>query len=275
MSARDTLRRGDVQQALAELTSEVRARPEDAKLRVFMFQLLAVLGKWDRALTQLQVLRDLDPNSNLLSLLYEPLVQCEILRSQVFEGKRAPTVFGEPEEWIALMLEALRLQASKEYGAATKLRAQACEAAPANPGEITKRGLAAEDQDITAVPFEWLADADPRFGPIIEAVINGSYYWVPLHRVRRIEFEPPGDLRDVVWMPCQFLWGNGGEAAGFIPTRYPGVELAADDRSRLSRLTEWVNETPDLQRGVGQRLLASDADDYPLMEIQRIVFHAK
>ena len=28
--------------------------------------------------------------------------------------------------------------------------------------------------------FAWMADADMRLGPVLEAVINGRYYWVPL-----------------------------------------------------------------------------------------------
>ena len=32
-------------------------------------------------------------------------------------------------------------------------------------------------------PFEWVADADSRLGPVMEAIINGRYYWVPFARL--------------------------------------------------------------------------------------------
>ncbi|MBS1173150.1 MAG: impE, partial [Proteobacteria bacterium] len=53
LSAEDHLRAGDPAAALKLLQDQVRARPGDAKLRVFLFQLLCVLGQWERALNQL------------------------------------------------------------------------------------------------------------------------------------------------------------------------------------------------------------------------------
>ena len=51
---------GQPREALALLQQQVREHPEDAKLRIFLFQLLSVLGEWQRALTQLQVCGELD-----------------------------------------------------------------------------------------------------------------------------------------------------------------------------------------------------------------------
>ena len=56
---------------------------------------------------------------------YRELLQCEALRDSVFLGKTSPLVFGEPEEWIALLLEALRLEADSDYGQSAELRAKA------------------------------------------------------------------------------------------------------------------------------------------------------
>ena len=64
---------------------------------------------------------------------------------------------------------------------------------------------------------------------MLEAVINGRYYWVPFSRLTKIELEPPEDLRDMVWMPAHLQFENGGESVALIPTRYPGSE-AADGR---------------------------------------------
>ena len=59
-AAEDALRGGDPGGALALLQAEVRNKPADASLRVFLFQLLCVLGQWERALNQLKVAADLD-----------------------------------------------------------------------------------------------------------------------------------------------------------------------------------------------------------------------
>src|SRR5271169_5697033 len=59
LSAEDQVRAGDPAQALQLLQDRVRAKPGDAKLRIFLFQLLCVLGQWQRALNQLNVAAEL------------------------------------------------------------------------------------------------------------------------------------------------------------------------------------------------------------------------
>jgi protein involved in temperature-dependent protein secretion len=46
---------------LKRLESEIRASPSDARLRTYLFQLLALRGDWQRAISQLQVSAQLDP----------------------------------------------------------------------------------------------------------------------------------------------------------------------------------------------------------------------
>ena len=54
-AAEQSLKGGDPAAALAHLQEQVRAKPADARLRIFLFQLLCVTGQWDRALNQLSV----------------------------------------------------------------------------------------------------------------------------------------------------------------------------------------------------------------------------
>ena len=60
MLAQQLIRDGDLAGALAALQDAVRKNSADPKLRVFLFQLLSVLGQWNRALTQLNVAGELD-----------------------------------------------------------------------------------------------------------------------------------------------------------------------------------------------------------------------
>jgi len=69
-------------------------------------------------------------------------------------------------------------------------------------------------------------------------------------------------------------WSNGGQAIGFIPSRYPGTERAEDHDLVLGRKTEWVDVDAGLQVGLGQRMLATDAADYPLLDARLISFDA-
>jgi type VI secretion system protein ImpE len=257
MDARETLREGDPAGALERLKQEVRKAPRDVRLRTFLFQLFCVFGEWDRALTQLAVAAELDPAALPMGQAYRAAIRCEMLRARVFAGTRTPTVFGQPEPWIPLLVEANRLLVAGHPAEAARLREDAFAQAPTATGTLNGE------------PFEWIADADPRLGPMLEAIVDGKYWWVPFHRLRTLEIEAPADLRDQIWMPAHFVWSNGGEGFGFVPTRYPGLDAGADPALLLSRRTEW-EERENWFLGRGQRVLATDAAETALMDIRRL-----
>jgi type VI secretion system protein ImpE len=258
IAAEQSLRQGNLEEALAGLQDEVRRRPADARLRIFLFQLLAVLGEWQRALNQLNVLADLDAGALMMVHAYREAIRCEMLREQVFAGQHTPLVFGEPERWVALLLEALRLTAAGEHDRAQALREEALGDAPASEGSVNGEA------------FAWIADADVRLGPIFEVFLSGAYYWVPMHRIAEVRLGNPEDLRDFVWLPGEFRWSNGGDAVGLIPARYPGSARNEDARVRLGRVTRWEEPAPALFIGQGQRMLATDVGEYPLLEVRSI-----
>lgn len=258
--AEELLRAGNLSEALKLLQDQVRHDPANAKSRVFLFQLLSVLGQWDRAMTQLNVAAEMDPINLLMAQMCRQALNCEALRAEIFAGKRSPLVFGEPSEWVGLVIQANQMAGQGQYQQSQEPRERSFEAAPAVSGKIDD------------TPFEWLADADPRTGPIFEVIINGSYYWVPMSNIHEMHIDAPVDLRDLVWIPAQFTWTNGGEAVGLIPTRYPGSEASDDPQIRLAKKTDWVEHEGGLFLGLGQRMLATDAGEYPLLETRQITF---
>lgn len=256
--AEQSLREGSLEESLTRLQEQIRNDPSNAKYRVFLFQLLAVCGQWDRALMQLKVAGELDAGTLAMVQTYREALRCEMLRHAIFAGRGTPLVFGKPERWVALLIEALRLMAEGDDAAAKPLREEAFDLAPAASGVVDGQ------------PFEWIADADPRLGPILEAVINGAYYWVPFNLIKMLRIEEPVDLRDLVWTPAEFTWANGGSVVGLIPTRYPGSETNESKQIRMCQRTEWLERSADLFVGVGQRMLATEAAEFPLMEIREI-----
>src|SRR5262245_23656837 len=262
-------------ETLADLQQRVRQSPGDAKLRTFLFQLLAVNGQWDRALAQLDMAGQLDPAALAMVQTYRDAIQAEALRAEMFTGRRTPVVFGEPEPWVALMLEALKCSGEGREPQAAELRAQALEQAPAVSGRlVTAATPTSGDEPPAGDPFAWLADADSRLGPLVEAVVLGRYWWIPMHRIRRMHVEPPSDLRDMVWTPVHFEWTNGGDGWGLTPTRYPGSEASEDDAIRLARRTEWQEVHDGTFHGLGQRMYATDATEIPILDIRRVDFDA-
>lgn len=258
MTADEHVQAGRLEEALSVLQDSVRKQPGDARLRAFLFQLLCVLGQWERALNQLDVLSGLKSESILIARVYQAAIRGEVHRAEVFAGKRSPVIFGEPSEWMSWLVHAGQLVAQGEHAAAAELRDKAFDAAPATPGAAD------------GVAFAWIADADPRLGPVAEVILDGTYYWVPFSRIKSVEFPAPKDLRDLVWCQATFTWTNGGQAAGFIPVRYPGTDSMADGALRLSRKTEWQQTPAGYSLGLGQRLWATDQADLPLLEIRKL-----
>ncbi len=261
MDAVDHLRQGDVHTALDLLKQNVRKAPGDPRLRTFLFQMFCITAEWDRALAQLAVAAELDPLALPMHQAYQAAIRCEVLREKVFRGERTPTLFGQPGPWVPLLIEANRLLAAGQPAQAASLRDTAFEQAPGSEGSAD------------GAPFAWIADADPRLGPVLEAFVDGTYYWVQFADIRRIDIEPPADLRDQVWMPARFLWANDGASVGFIPTRYPAITQQADPAAQLSRRTDWTTvgaEADGWLLGSGQRMFACDTGEIALMDLRRL-----
>ncbi len=260
MTPEDHLKAGNPAGALEALSALVKAKPGDARLRIFLFQLLCVLGQWDRAIRQLKVCGEASAEALQMAQAYREVIICEVYREKVFAGTKAPLVFGEPQAWLAWLTEAQKLLATGQVQAAADLRAKAFDAAPATAGEIDGQR------------FEWIADADMRFGPVLEAIVNGRYFWLPFSQIRQISFDPPTDLRDAVWTAASLTLANDGEVVAFIPTRYPFSGQKGAGAEKLSRATSWTDAGAETYLGFGQRLLSTDQGDVALLDARLITF---
>ncbi len=256
----DDVRQGRLEESLAGLQAAIRKAPSDPKLRILLFQLTSLLGQWDRAMTQLNVLGDMDAKSLSMVQTYRAALLCEGLRAEVFAGKRTPLLFGKPAEWAALLVQSLMLDAQGHAAEAATLHAQAFEQAPTSSGKIDGQ------------PFAWLADADARLGPVLEAIVDGKYYWIPFSNLSAITTEKPADLRDLAWLPGSLTLSNGGQVVALIPTRYPGSEANPDPAVRMARKTLWNERSDGSATGIGQRMFASDQGDYSILDVRSIEF---
>lgn len=250
-----------LQEDVAQLQSLIRGDASNAKLRIHLFQLLCVLGNWQRALAQLQVCAQLDAKALPMAQTYREAIRCELFRKDVFEGKRTPQIMGAPPSWAGAMIEALKLDGRKDFADAASLREAALEEA------------AATRCSVDGIECEWLADADSRLGPTLEVIANGQYYWLPIESCSGLKLEPPADLRDLVWAPGELMLPNEGRVPVLVPTRYPGTETVtstdADDLKRSKR-TEWTEPHPGMWFGMGQRLWTSDSGEHAILDTRLI-----
>jgi type VI secretion system protein ImpE len=259
MTAEILLQAGDPHAAQEALQDQVRKQATDAKLRVFLFQLMAVNGQWKRAQVQLEIAGQLDSEAEPMVQAYRDVINCELHREAVFQGKSKPLIFGEPEEWVALLVEAQQAFAKGDMDLFSRLSEQAFEKADSRSGKINDES------------FTWLADADQRFGPVFEFMFNGQYYWVPMSRVSKLHTDKPTDLRDLIWLPAEVTWTNGGKLMVMMPVRYPRIE-GVSGPGLLARRTDWVTHVDDIVEGTGQRIFATDQNDYSVLQVRSIEF---
>jgi type VI secretion system protein ImpE len=258
--ANTLLHQGDLVGARALLVEQVKAQPSDEQARMFLFQLLALTGEWDKARTQVQALASLSPEAQMLAAAYGQAIEAEAVRRAVFNGTARIDVIADPGKWANGLADALHLLAQGSTEAGLAARDAAFDNAPDCPGSLND------------TPFEWLSDADTRFGPSFEIIIAGRYGLVPFDAVDKITSDGPVDLRDLVWYPVQIAFKSGQSVAAFLPARYPGTESAEDSQERLARATSWT-ATAWGEAGSGQHLWTlSDGEDHGLLSLRSLVF---
>ena len=256
---------GSLGHQLQELQSQIKRDASSAKLRTHLFQLLCVMGNWQRALAQLQVSAQLDPLGIPMAQMYREAIKCEMFRVEVFSGKRTPQVMGKPPGWTGLLIEALRHDGAGNAVSASELRSKAMD--EAEPRACTVDG----------VDCEWIADGDSRLGPVCEVFANGQYYWLPFESCSAIKIEAPVDMRDLVWAPAELILPNEGRVPALIPTRYPETAATTGDNAdqlKLSRITEWIEHGSDQWFGLGQRAWMSNVGEHALLDTRSISMSA-
>jgi len=123
-------------------------------------------------------------------------------------------IFGQPDQWLALLIESLLVA-----GAGARPLDRAARA--------RLRGSASHGGDDRRPAVLVIADADSRIGPVLEAVINGRYLLgavlaVAENRLR----ETRGSARHGLGCRRTSSSRTAASPVAFIPTRYPGSEAS-------------------------------------------------
>ncbi|GLR71889.1 type VI secretion system accessory protein TagJ [Agaribacter marinus] len=259
MDAATLLKQGQLAECKAQLFTQVKQDPSNVELRIFLFQLSCIERDWKRALSQLEVLKGLSDSTLALVNTYKQLIDCEAKRERVIAGDIEPTCFGEPLDWLAYYVQAYEQASAGKYQEAQTLLNNGIELASTSSGKVDGKA------------FSWLSDGDVRFGPSIEVMLNGGYYWLPFEYIKELHFEPVEDLRDLVWRPANLTLKNNGKLIVFVPVRYP-IHGNTTDQQLLSRTCDWDEPVEHFFIGNGQRVLISEDNEYPLLDITSIVF---
>jgi type VI secretion system protein ImpE len=258
MTATDLYRCGKLGAALDAQLADVKAHPADHGRRLFLFELAAFAGDWDRARRQLDAVTYDNPEQDASVQTYRTLLGAEDHRTRVFRDGVMPEFLVPPPVWIYPRLEAVAaLKANRPTDAAERVAESDAAAPPVN-------GV------LNGAPVEDLRDADDLFGPVLEAMVRGVYYWVPLEHVESLAASAPRFPRDLIWFPARLSVKDGPAGEVFLPTRYPGTTGTADEVLKLARATDWPEPASGPVRGLGLRVLAVGETDVPLTELREL-----
>lgn len=233
---------GNLEDLRRSLIDVVKRAPQDEGARMYLWQVMAVQGDWDKALTQLRTLATVAGETQMLATVYHQAIAAEKQRAAAWSGAAPFTVLVSSSPWIDTLAEGLTALAAGRAEEGERLRDEAFDAVGDTPGKIGDHR------------FGWIADIDPRLGPCFEAIVQGKWGLIPFEAISRIKTEGPKDLRDVVWLPAELFLRSGQSAAALLPARYPGTENEANPL-RLGRATEWRGDHP-----VGQRVWSTNED---------------
>jgi type VI secretion system protein ImpE len=261
MNPEDLLKQGALGEALVALKQQVAAKPGDARLRWFLFQLFCFAGDWARAKDQLSLAAQLDSEFRSSAMIYGRLLAAEGMRQDILLGKRTPLFLGEPCAWVARILEANKLLSDGQQEASSELRANAFEEMPAVAGRIN-------GQD-----FSWICDQDTRIGAQLECFFHGKYYWLPFDQIQTLSMESaPKSHTDVLYPQARLTLRNQGSLDVLLFARYALSSASCKDALLLNRLTEWEDPDDLTVLGSGQRTFCTDQGEYPVLEVRALEF---
>lgn len=258
MAAIDLFHAGDLDGAIEAQFAEVRARPADARARLFLVELLGFTADLDRARRQLDAIALGEPRTDRAVRDSRDLLQAEAARRAAFAGGEPPQTFAAAPESLTLRLEAFARLNAGATAEAVALLARADEAITPLPGTLDGRSFTA------------LRDTDDLLGGVLEVLALGKYYWVPLEQVVGLAINAPRYPRDLSFIAARLeLAEESGEV--FLPALYPGAAAEADLALKLGRLTQWrPGADGGPSRGVGAKVYQVDDDDVALIDWRQL-----
>jgi type VI secretion system protein ImpE len=260
MKAKDLLAAGQLNEAIEELLRHVKANPNDASSRTFLFELSCLVGDWDRAERQLDVIGHQSTEAQLGVMVYRANINAERERKRVFSEGVQPHFLREPPTYVDLHVEALN-QVSRgkmEEARATLDRAE--EERPVSPGKLNGQ------------EFQDFRDYDDFVAPVLELIVKDKYVWLPFEQIKSMQISPPRQLRDMIWASARVEALDGTIGEVYVPTLYQATSNSDNDQLRLGRQTHWTEIGGNIYRAVGLRLFLIDDEDKTVFEAASVEF---
>jgi type VI secretion system protein ImpE len=253
MSASDLYKAGRLQEALDAQVQEVKKSPADHGKRLFLFELLCFAGELDRAARQIQAVKYDEVETDAAVQTYAKLLDSERARRTALRDGTKPEFLIDPPPSVNDRLEAISRLREKRPAEAAALLAKANSA-------VTVKGRLNNNS------VEALRDCDDVFGPVLEVMAQGKYYWLPLEQIDTMVMKAPKFPRDLLWIPARVEIRDGPSGDVFLPALYPFSHEHADDQVKLGRRTDWKTEQDGPAVGVGLRMFLAGDDAISVLE---------
>jgi len=262
MDAKELFKLGQLKEALAAATEDVKRHPTDLSRRGFLCELLCFAGELQRADAQLDALGHQDPQLMLGLSMFRQLIRAEQARQQFYGEGRVPEFLDLPSPSLKCCLEASVCVRDGRSGEAVALLDEAERQRPVVTGVCNGKA------------FDGLRDVDDLTAPFLEVLTStGKYYWIPIERVAAIEFFSPERPRDLLWRRVHMVVNGGPDGEVFLPTLYAGSATDPDEQIRMGRMTDWRGGEGSPVRGAGQRMFLIGDDGVGILDLQQVTIN--
>lgn len=260
MGAQQLFEAGQLTNAIAAVTDEIRNNPARLEARTLLFELLSFAGELDRAEKQLDVVGQQDAKSEWAVQVYRNILVAERSRRRLWSDGLSPEFLIDPPEHVRWHLQAINRIREGHLGEANDLLAKSAD---------QRSDVLASHGEQPAAPFQ---DCDDVLAPVLELIVLRDYVWVPLEQIRELEIMKPERPRDLIWIPVRLVLQDESQRRGYMPVMYPGTHQHPDDEIKLGRKTDWQETDGGPVRGVGQKMFLHGDDAVSLLELNELKF---
>ncbi|MHC1742014.1 MAG: type VI secretion system accessory protein TagJ [Syntrophobacteraceae bacterium] len=260
MDAKELIRAGKLAEARNQLVAEVKAAPGDFNRRTLLFQVLCLLGEWDKAALHLNTVAAQNLKSEVAAQAYRNLVHAEKQREEVFTSGRRPAFMPEMPAYAEAFFQVWDLVSKDLIEDAESVYTSIIEKLPLPSGTLNSN------------PFAGFRDTHSFLSPFLEVFVHDRYVWLPIGAVRELTIAPPQTLFDTLWVSCHLTTWEGLAMNCFLPSLYPLSHRHEDDRVKLGRMTDWKSAGGFFVRATGQHVFEVGEEDVNLLEIRELVF---
>lgn len=231
--------------AIDEARAHLKAKPSDQEARNLYIDLLVLAGDYERADNQCSLAVTFSPDATMGFALLRNELRGMAARDAWFTSGAVPQFPQGPSE---LDKFALRIGIAHRTGNGNEAAAE-LERLEALRGE---RPLVLNGKRLAD-----LRDLDDRTPHALEVIMTGgAYLWIDLAKIALLAIEPIARPRDLAFRRAELSLIDGAVAPVLLPAIYHGT--GTDDRLRLGRETEWVEEPTGITTGRGQRCFLAD-----------------